>query len=81
MHTSNELKSKLIDYMMEFDLSKLRIEELIGYAEIVSKISAIDKTDYFDAMLKIIGNTGFGNKAIETKSDDALCVKEVTDNA
>ena len=81
MHTSNELKSKLIDYMMEFDLSKLRIEELIGYAEIVSKISAIDKTDYFDTMLKIIGNTGFGNKALETKPDDVLCVKEVTDHA
>ena len=81
MHTATELKNKLIDYLMEFDLNKLRMEELSGYAEIVSKINSMDKADYFDTMIKIIGNNGFGFKGTDTKISNPTYEKEAENNA
>lgn len=81
MHTATELKNKLIDYLMEFDLNKLRMEELSGYAEIVSKINSMDKADYFDTMIKILGSSGFGFKGTDTKISDPAYEKETKDDA
>ena len=81
MHTATDLKNKLIDHMMGFDLNKLRMEELSGYAEIVSKINAMDKADYFDTMIKLIGNNGFGFNGIDTKISDPSYEKEMKENA
>ena len=81
MHTATDLKNKLIDYLMEFDLHNLRMEELNGYAEIVSKINAMDKADYFDTMIKLIGSNGFGFKGADTKISEPVYETEGKENA
>ena len=72
MYTINDVKSKLIDYLMSIDLAGLTMMDLSGYTGIVCQVNGMDKEDYMTTLAKVMASGyKFGDKPEK---------KEVTDN-
>ena len=57
MYTINDVKSKLIDYLMSVDLAGLTMMDIAGYAGIVCQVNGMDKEDYVTTLAKTMANT------------------------
>lgn len=65
-----DLKHKLIDHLMSLDLSKMQMYELCSYTNIVTQINSMDKADYLDRMVDMLGKNTYGIKTDEPKGDE-----------
>ena len=73
MYTINDVKSKLIDYLMSIDLASLPLMDIAGYAGIVCQVNGMDKDDYMATLAKVV-SSGY-------KFSDKTEEKEETDHA
>lgn len=80
MHTVDDVKAKLTEYMMSIDLEKLRFDELSSYADTLEKLARIGKGDYFESLLKMMTpNFGVCSKP-ESETQESTLTMEVSDN-
>ena len=71
MYTINDVKSKLIDYLMSVDLAGLTMMDLSGYTGIVCQVNGMDKEDYMATLAKIVASGyKFGDKPEEKEAAD-----------